>query len=272
MPLRILALILVVAIQAAPVHAQHTEPGTGYWYEGVVTHGQGKATVESNEPRPLQEAMEALAKEYGWTIDYEDPAYSADEGVERTDPKFVASHPGEKHHLVGGHRFESEFPENPNTGASVSEEKVALQKVIADYDNSRNPGKFSLLAEGGGRFAVVGTTGGAGQTPIGVLDSPITVDIKNTNGSWALDKICNSLTASSGVQVRVLQYPLNVFVQTQITLHAENKPARDVLRAVLARTSQKLTWSLLYDIDDKTYYLNLIPVVKVNTGPAGQIR
>jgi hypothetical protein len=81
MPLRILALILVVAIQAAPVHAQHTEPGTGYWYEGVVTHGQGKATVESNEPRPLQEAMEALAKEYGWTIDYEDPAYSADEGV-----------------------------------------------------------------------------------------------------------------------------------------------------------------------------------------------
>jgi hypothetical protein len=62
MPMRILALILVVAIQAARVHAQHTEPGTGYWYEGVVTHGQGKATVASNEPRPLRQAMEALAE------------------------------------------------------------------------------------------------------------------------------------------------------------------------------------------------------------------
>ena len=59
MPLRILALILVVAVQAA----QHTEPGTGYWYEGVVTHGQGKATVKSNDPRPLRQAMEALSKE-----------------------------------------------------------------------------------------------------------------------------------------------------------------------------------------------------------------
>ena len=39
MPLRILPLILVVGIQAARVNAQHTDPGTGYWYEGVVTHG-----------------------------------------------------------------------------------------------------------------------------------------------------------------------------------------------------------------------------------------
>lgn len=268
MPLRIFALILVFAVQAA----QHTEPGTGYWYEGVVTHGQGKTTVKSNDPRPLRQATEALAKEYGWTVDYEDPAYSESEGLERTDPAFLASHPGEKQHLVGGHRFESEFPENPNTGASVSEEKAALQKVIADYDNSGNPGKFSLLDEGGGRFAVVGTTVGAGQPPSGVMDSPITVDSKNTNGAWALDKICGKLTASSGAQVRLLQYPMNVFVHTQITLRAENKPGRDVLRAVLAQTSQKLTWSLLYDIDDKTYYLNVIPVVNVNTEPAGQIR
>ena len=63
---------------------------------------------------------------------------------------------------------------------------------------------------------------------------------------------------------------MNVLVHTQITLHAENKPARDVLRAVLAQTSQKLTWSLLYDIDDKTYYLNVIPVVKDTSGPLGK--
>jgi hypothetical protein len=226
---------MIVAFHTALLDAQRIEPATGYWYEGVVTQEQGKATVKSNDPRPLRQAMEALAEEYGWTVDYEDPAYSEGEGLERTDPAFLASHPGEKQHLVGGHRFESEFSENPNT--SASEEKAVLQKVIADYDKSRNPGKFSLLDEGGGRFAVVGTTVGAARTPSGVMDSLITVDSKATNGSWALDKICGYLTASSGAQVRLLQYPRNLFVQTQITVRAENKPARDVLRAVLAQTS-----------------------------------
>jgi hypothetical protein len=59
---------------------------------------------------------------------------------------------------------------------------------------------------------------------------------------------------------------LNTFVQMQIALHVENQPTRDVLRTVLAQASQKLVWSLLYDIDDKTYYLNLTPVVKVKRG------
>lgn len=120
---------------------------------------------------------------------------------------------------------------------------------------------------------MVGTMGGIGQIPIGVLDSAITVDSKNTNGAWALEKVCSSLTASSGVRVRLLQYPpLNIFVHMQLALHADNEPARDVLRAVLSHASQKLMWSLLYDIDDKTYYLNLIPVIKVNLAPTGQIR
>jgi len=250
----------VLFITTAQVHAQQTEPGTDYWYEGVITHGQRKATVAANEPRPLRQAVEALAKEYGWTVDYEDPVYSTGEGVERTDARFLASHPGEKQHLIGGHRFESDFPEDSNTVPSVSQEEAVLQKVIADYDNSGNPGKFSLLDEGGGRFAVVGTASGAGHNQSGLLDSPISVDSKNINGAWALDKICGSLTASSGRQVRLLQYPTNIFVQTQITLHAENKPARDVLRTVLAQTSERLAWSLLYDIDDKAYYLNIIPV------------
>jgi hypothetical protein len=264
MHLRILPLILVFGFQAGLI-----EPATGYWYEGVVTHRQGTATVASNEPRPLRQAVEALAEEYGWAVDYEDPAYSANEGVERTDPEFVASHPGQKQHLVGGHQFRSDFPENAHTRSSSGEEQAVLQKVIADYNSSGNPGKFNVLDEGGGRFAVVGTTVGPSQTPVGVMDLPITVDSKSTNGAWALNKICESLTASSGTPVRLLQYRLNAFVQTQIALRVENQPARDVLRTVLAQASQKLVWSLLYDIDDKTYYLNLTPVFKVKGGNAG---
>ncbi len=265
---KIFALTLVISFQAMHLHAQRLEPGTGYWYEGVITHEQGKAILSSNEPRPLRQAAEALAEEYGWTVDYEDPIYSDAEGLERTEPGFVATHPNEKQHLVAGHKFESEFAENGNM--SAANEKVVLQKVISDYNKSRNPGKFGLLDEGGGRFAVIGTKGGNTEALTGVLDSAITIDIKGMNAAWALSRMCDSLTASSGVQVRLMRYPQNVLAQTQVSLHAENEPARDVLRTLLSQAPQKLMWSVLYDIDDKIYYLNLIPVAQATVSPTGQ--
>ena len=267
---QIRALTFFLIFQVTFACGQRIEPGTGYWYEGIVTHDQGKTTVAANEPRPLRQAMEALAQEYGWTIDYEDPVYSEADAIERTDPAFLASHPGEKQHLVSGHRFKSEFPESTTSGTSVSEEKAILQKVIDDYNKSGNPGRFTLLDEGGGRFAVVGTKAGGDQ---GILESIISIDGKatTTNGSWALAKICDALTASSGVQVRLLQYPLNVLVRTQVNPHAQSETARNVLRGVLSRAPQKLMWSLLYDIDDKTYYLNLLPAIKVTPTPNGKI-
>jgi len=267
---RLLPIALAVAVQPALLHAQRLEPGTGYWYEGIVTHERGAATVASNEPRPLRQAVEALAEEYGWTVDYEDPIYTVADGLERTEAGFVASHPGIKQHLVAGHRFHSEYPEDTATRTSPAEEKAVLQKVIADYNKSANPGKFRLLDEGGGRFAVVGAVRGSTAAQTAILDSPITVDVKETNGSWAMSKICDGLTAASGAKFQLAQYPLNVLVRTQVSLHTENESARDVLRAVLARAPQKLMWSVLYDIDDEAYYLNLIPVVEAGIAPTGE--
>lgn len=43
-----------------------------------------------------------------------------------------------------------------------------------------------------------------------------------------------------------------------------------MLRTLLAQAPQKLAWSVLYDIDDKVYYLNLVPVVKAVIAPSGQ--
>lgn len=267
---QIRALTFFLIFQASLACGQRIEPGTGYWYEGIVTHEQGKTTVSANEPRPLRQAVEALAQEYGWTVDYEDPVYSEADAIERTDLAFLASHPAEKQHLVLGHRFKSEFPDSTTSGTSVSEEKAILQKVIDDYNKSGNPGKFTLLDEGGGRFAVVGTNAGGGQAP-GILESLISIDGKATNGSWVLTKICDTLTSTSGLQVRLLQYPLNVLVRTQVNPRAENERARDILRDVLSQAPQKLMWSLLYDIDDKTYYLNLLPVIKVTPTLNGKI-
>jgi hypothetical protein len=47
-----ISLIAVIMIQSTLFHAQRVESGTGYWYDGVVTHKGSTAKVMSNEPRP----------------------------------------------------------------------------------------------------------------------------------------------------------------------------------------------------------------------------
>src|ERR1700675_3234621 len=110
--------------------------------------------VKSESPPPPPQAVESLSEEYGWVIDYEDPIYSDAETLDRTEPLWVASHPGGRQRLVAGHRFESEFPEVSKIGFSASEEKSVLQKVVADFNKSGNPGQFTLVDEGAGRFAI----------------------------------------------------------------------------------------------------------------------
>jgi len=262
----IVPLIVVIMMQSPLLHAQQVESGTGYWYDGIVTHKGSTAKVMSNEPRPLHQAVESLSGEYGWTVDYEDPVYSDAEVVDRTEPVWVASHPGVRQRLVAGHRFESEFPEVARIGSSVTEEKSVLQKVVADFNKSGNPGQFTLVDEGAGRFAIVGQANGPAQT---ILDTPISVNIVQLNGSFALDALSHALTASSGIKVIVLTYPLNLFVQTVFTTSAANQPSREVLRDMVDATKRKLRWTLLYDIDAKAYYLNLIGVVKATTDITG---
>ena len=129
-----------------------------------------------------------------------------------------------------------------------------LQKVVADFNKSGNPGQFTLVDEGAGRFAIVGQANGTSQT---ILDTPITVNIAQLNGSFALNAISEALTTSSGIKVIVTTYPLNLFVQTVFTTRASNQPAREALRDVVDATQRKIEWTLLYDMDDKAYYLNL---------------
>jgi len=254
-------LLITIAMQLNLLHAQQVENGTGYWYQGIVTHEGNTAKVISNEPRPLHQAVESLSEQYGWVIDYEDPIYQDAETIERAEPRWVASHPGIKQRLVAGRKFESEFPEISKMGSSLTEEKSILQKVVEDFNKSGNPGQFTLVDEGGGRFAVVGQTKGAAHP---ILDTAINVDIAQLNGSFALGAVCEALTSSSGNKVTLATYPLNLFVQTTFTTHASNQPARDILHRLLDTTQRKIAWALLYDIDDTAYYLNLKGIPKAD--------
>jgi len=105
------------------------------------------------------QAVEAISQEYGWIVDFEDPLYQSHfDLVDATDPEWRASHPNEKGATrVSGGLFQSSFPEPSSIPSGNAEEQV-LQKLVADYNSSGNPGKFSVRKEADGRYALVGVS------------------------------------------------------------------------------------------------------------------
>ena len=73
---------------------------------GVITYTGNAATVRANNARPLEQAIEAVREQYGWTVDFEDPPYeSAYDLVDSTDPQWRKEHPTAKgvRRIAGGH-------------------------------------------------------------------------------------------------------------------------------------------------------------------------
>jgi len=255
---RKISLLLIVSFYTLALRARDS----AHWLDGVVRHNRGTATIMTDDPRPLWQAVQALSEEYGWTIDYEDPLYSEADVVDRNDAAFAASHPGIKQHVVAGGHFEMSFAEDQNIALSVTEEKDVLQKLVTEYNKSNNPGKFTLIEEGGARFAVVGVNG----SPRAVMDTPIRIDSDAANGAFALQDVCDAVTSASGVKVLLMMYPLNLFAHERVDFSHASMPARDLLKQILdATTPRKLEYTVLYDLDDKTDHLSVMIVSKATT-------
>ena len=231
-----------------------------------IRHGANSATVVANSPRPLEQAVQGVSEEYGWTVDFEDPPYfSSKDVVDATAPAWRAQHPNAKGvTLIKGGAFQSQFPEHPGAAPSNKDEEAVLNKLAADYNQSGNPGKFSVRREGPDRFAIIpmGVTDETGTTkdvqPI--LDTPISIPQQSRDGIATLQAILSELSSQSGTSVEPGLIPVNLFSRINGVFGGPGVPARTLLQQVMSATGQKLYWKLLYDTDGKRYFLNLLPV------------
>jgi len=275
---RLVIVVAAVMLLSIPAQAQDEvkERHKKYLDRAEVHHLGDSATITANSPRPLADTLMAVSQEYGWLIDFEDPPYySAYDLVDDTDSAYRAAHPDEKGvTAVGGAAFQPRFPEILDRAASIPEQERILDKIISDYNESSNPGQFSLRKEGGGRFSVIGSyiknESGQDEAVNPVLDTPITIKTETRNAYETIELIVNTLTNTSKSKIMVGRVPTNLLYQTQVTVGGENIPARALISQVLSALRIKLYWHLYHDADVKKYALNLLPLVKVSYDASGR--
>jgi hypothetical protein len=102
--------------QAQDRQARHSR----YMETAEVRHLAGSITVTANDARPLAQAVTALSEEFGWAIDFEDPAYySKYDLVDDTAPQWRDAHPIARGvTVIAGGTFQTQFPETPGPQAA----------------------------------------------------------------------------------------------------------------------------------------------------------
>lgn len=265
-------LLIAFVILLSNVYAQAQDAiqvrHSKYMDHAEVRHLRNSATITANDARPLAQALTALSEEYAWVVDFEDPPYySRYDLVDDTDAKWRAAHPTAKGvTAIAGDSFQSQFPENSNAGSLPNEEEHILDIIVTDYNASANPGRFRVVNEGDGRFAIVGISvkGDNGQDqPVNpILDTLISIPRDTRDAYTAIETILNALTVKSGTKVAPFTVPANALTHSQVTVGGQNIPARVLLLQTLSAAKLKLYWRLYYDHDVNMYGFSLTSLMK----------
>jgi hypothetical protein len=261
---RVIIFAVLIGQASAQAPAQtgpQTPPPTAK--ENAVPHPDSALPVSGAGPRPLQQAITALRLKYGWQVSYEDPQYlSAKDLTEDTRVKGSL--------LPSGKPFSVQIPPVPSPTDAVAEEK-SLQLVVDAYNRSGNPGQFEVRKSEGNAISVVGLAThddkGSAALPKPLLDSPITIPVKERTIEETLDLLCKGLSNDTHVTVSIGITPRSLVDQIHVQVGGSKIPARTILAQTLAASGHPLYWQLLFDPSSKVYLLN-IHSVHVAKAPA----
>ncbi len=206
----------------------------------------GSLIITASSPRPMEQAASVLRREFGWTVDYEDPQYGNDR---------IRSGQDSRLQLVGG-KFKVRIV--PPANGSPDAEQHTLQQFVNAF-NAQKQDKFKILRTSDQRFDIVPDV--PGEQP--VLDTPVAIDSRNKTIGETIDWILARVSEARGVQVVRVGIIDNGLENTRITLtHKTAVPARQLLNEALGHLSYQRFWILTYEPNDQSFYIGIQPTVK----------
>ena len=225
-----------------------------------ITHQSDSIVMTIDHPRPLQVAVDFLRLKYGWKIDYEEPPDIA-ELIEAGNSKWfttqqIKPRPGTL--MMAGGSFQSEYAESLAKPTAADGEKQILEKIVADYNRSGNPGKYAVRQESNNRFAIVGVSlkdkDGQDKDVVPILDTPISIPAERRSGWDTIELILSELSKKTGTSVKYFGMADNGLIQSRVVVGGENIPARTLLLQVIGETGTARNWGLLYDTNNGGFY------------------
>jgi hypothetical protein len=224
--------------------------------QAVIEHHAGTATVKADIVDPLMYAITAVSREYGWVVHYEDPPFAG------TDLTVYSPRPGvPPYQVVAGGAFESTYPETPHMWSSRATELEVLQRIVADYNASGNPGKFTVLELPDGNFDVVGVSthdrSGAIIPITPILDTRISIPSAPRTFHDTLQAIFAALP------VKVTGgCPHCPPMGGTITVGGSKVSARDLLIQVVDSLGRNWLWGITYNAGPPPRYMLGIGLAK----------
>jgi len=222
---------------------------------GEFKHGNKSATLNTNDARPLAQAVVALRQEYGWLLDYEDPIYAQKDLVPVMAPEWLAAHPQAKKLLrPAGGAFSTTYNEDLNSGMNADQDRASvLQRVLADYGQSGNPGHFEVVQTAPWRLDVIGRN----DSQPSVLDTKVTISMDGVAAYIGVENLLKLVQVQVGHRVGAGIVPIGALMRCTVNHAFTDESARSVLIETLDLCHLRLVWQLLYDANLDTYLLNL---------------
>lgn len=259
--------LLLLVVESSMVLFGQSAPVDRFWTAGAIRHAKGSATITSSDPRPLWMAMNALEREYGWAIDFDDPLWGITETAAQHNPQWESLHHGTQSRLPSGTQFQSTFAEDP-TG--IHSPIAVIRAIVDDYNKSGNPGRFEVHALPSGHIEVIGYSQESAHSTLDLLATQVSLPARNSVGRLeALNDLVNALSSASGIKVVFGVLPFNLLGRNQIAIPQGPTSARDILTLITDSGDVQLMWDLLYDFDSQSYFLSLRPRILIETDAIG---
>ncbi len=230
--------VLAVLVAGLALSSQALPEQSPNLSANIVRESDGTLLVSAGGPRPLWQAVDALRKRYGWTVDYE-------ESKELSQ----AFAPNKEHTpILRGGALELHINE-PVDGSPVEERRVLKQLV--DQYNQVSQVRYRVISTTPTRFDLA-------PADDSVLDRPVVVDSEQRSLRGEIDAILSSIQAAAGACAEQGGLISNAMEQGQISLHhAGAVPARKLITEVLDQAPNRRVWLLTYEPSNGCYAMGI---------------
>lgn len=220
----------------------------------------GQPAIDVNSPRPLAGTLARIQEITGTAINYEEVAYENEEDLQKTT---AATHPGLKPRIIprGGQLTIPISISGPSRDVNAY---AMVQQTLASYAIAKLPGSYRIAQKSDGIEVIpteIAAAKGGLWTITPVLGRAVTFPYAERPAIETLQLILDSAAKAAAVPIKLLTVPWNG--SERVSFSATGQPARDEITNLLAKVGGgPLSYQLLYDPNDGTYYFNLIPVTR----------